>query len=134
MKVFNLLISTPEETIFEGEVSSLKSKTSRGEFQMLAGFEPFVATVRPSILTIGDQQGKKTSYVISEGVIETKGDKVILCVNSIDSIENIDLAKSEEAFKRAEQRIVSNDYEVDMNRAKLALERAKARISLVNNK
>lgn len=131
MKVFNLLIVTPEETIFEGEVSSLKSKTSHGDFQMLAGFEPFVATIRPSVLTIADEKGEKTSYAVSAGVIETKGDKVILCANAIYHADNIDLEKSEKAMQRAKERIASNDYEVDMNRAKLALERAKVRISLV---
>lgn len=128
MKTFNLLVSIPEETFFEGKVSSLKAKNPNGEFQILANYEPFVSIVSPSTLTLVDENGTKSSYFISEGVIETKGDKVILCVNSIDKKEDIDLAKAEEAKVRAEQRLASNQYNIDRNRAKLSLARAKERI------
>ncbi|WP_297520954.1 ATP synthase F1 subunit epsilon [uncultured Clostridium sp.] len=130
MKVFNLIISTPEDIFFEGDVRSLKAKTSFGEFQMYADHEPYIATVRPCVFTIVDEKGEKLEYAISEGTIETKGDSVVLCVNSIDSKDSINLEKAEEAKARAMERIDSKDYKVETSRAKNALARANARIEL----
>lgn len=130
MKVFNLLISTPEGTFFDGDVRSIKAKTSFGQFQMLADFEPFVASLRPCVFTMVDENGTTKQYAISEGVIETKGDSVVICVNTIEPKENIDLAKAEEAKTRAQERVNSKDYKIEKDRAKNALDRAKARIEL----
>ena len=130
MKVFNLLISTPEEMFFEGDVRSIKAKTSFGQFQMLADFEPFVASLRPCIFTMVDENGTSKQYAISEGIIETKGDSVVICVNTIEAKESINLEKAEESKVRAEQRVNSKDYKIEKDRAKNALDRAKARIEL----
>ena len=130
MKVFNLLISTPEEIFFEGDVRSIKAKTSFGQFQMLADFEPFVASLRPCILTLVDDNAASKQYAISEGIIETKGDSVVICVNTVESKESINLEKAEESKVRAEQRVNSKDYKMEKDRAKNALARAKARIEL----
>ena len=130
MKVFNLIISTPEDIFFEGDVRSLKAKTSFGQFQMYADFEPYIATVRPCVLTIADEKGEKTNYVISEGTIETKGDSVVLCVNAIETTDSINVEKAEAATARAEERLASKDYKIEKARAKNALARAKARLEV----
>ncbi|MGL4655962.1 MAG: ATP synthase F1 subunit epsilon [Sarcina sp.] len=130
MKVFNLIISTPEDIFFEGDVRSLKAKTSFGQFQMYADHEPYIATVRPCIFTMVDGNNERLEYVISEGTIETKGDSVVLCVNSIEPKDSIDAEKAQAAKVRAEERLASKDYKVEKRRAKNALDRAKARIEL----
>ncbi|MGL4453906.1 MAG: ATP synthase F1 subunit epsilon [Sarcina sp.] len=130
MKVFNLIISTPEDIFFEGDVRSLKAKTSFGQFQMYADHEPYIATVRPCIFTMVDANNERLEYVISEGTIETKGDSVVLCVNSIESKDSINAEKAQAAKVRAEERLASKDYKIEKRRAKNALDRAKARIEL----
>ncbi|MGL5634420.1 MAG: ATP synthase F1 subunit epsilon [Sarcina sp.] len=131
MKVFNLVIATPEEVVYEGEVKSLKAKTSFGEFQMYSEHEPFVASLRPYKLTIVDKDQNKIEFISSEGMLETKGDSVIICVNSIENKEDIDLERAKKAFERANERLLSKDYKLDKIRAKNALDRAKIRISTI---
>lgn len=130
MKVFNLVISTPEDTFFDGDIRSLKAKTSFGQFQMLADHEPYVASLRPCVFSIVDADGKKLDFVISEAVIETKGDRVVVCVNSIENKDVIDFERAEQARMRAEERLASKDYKVEKARAKNALDRAKARLEV----
>lgn len=130
MNLFNLIISTPEDIFFEGAVKSLKAKTSFGQFQMYSNHEPYIATVRPCIFTMVDSNNNVLEYVISEGTIETKGDSVVLCVNSIESKDSIDAQKAQDSKIRAEERLASKDYKIEKKRAKNALDRAKARIEL----
>ncbi|MGL4740514.1 MAG: ATP synthase F1 subunit epsilon [Sarcina sp.] len=131
MKVFNLVIATPEDIIYEGEVKSLKAKTSFGEFQMYSEHEPFVASIRPYKLTIVDKDQKRIDFITSEGMLETKGDSVIICLNSVELIEEVDIERAKQSFERATQRLLSKDYKLDKIRAKNALDRAKVRISTV---
>ena len=131
MQVFNLIISTPEGIFFEGDVKSVKAKTSFGQFQMFSNPGPYIASLRPCILTVVDREKNRSEYAISEGIIETKGDNVVLCVNSIISKDEIDLSKAEESMKRALERYNSKDYKIDKERAKNALDRAKAKVDLV---
>lgn len=132
MKVFKLIISTPEETFFDGDVRSLKARTSFGQFQMFAEHEPYVASLRPCIFTLVDEKGEKKEFVISEGVIETKGDNVVICVNTIEAKEDIDADRANLAKARAQERLASKDYKIEKVRAKNALDRAKARLELAN--
>lgn len=130
MSLFNLIISTPEDVFFEGAVKSLKAKTSFGQFQMYGNHEPYIATVRPCIFKMVNANDETLEYVISEGTIETKGDSVVLCVNSIESKDVINLEKAQASKIRAEERLASKDYKIEKKRAKNALDRAKARIEL----
>lgn len=133
MKVFNLIISTPEEVFFDGDVKSIKAKTSFGQFQMLAEHEPYVASLRPCIFTIIEANDGKKEFVISEGFIETKGDSVTLCVNTIEEKNFIDRKRAENALARANDRLMSKDYKTEKIRSKNAFDRAKARLELLNN-
>lgn len=132
MNTFNLLISTPQDVVLEGEVISLKCKSSTGEFQILKDHEPFISNIIPTELFVKDEFGMEEVYFVGAGIIEAKNNKVILCVNSIVTPQDIDINRAEESKARAEERLASEDKEINKKRAELSLKRALGRIKLKN--
>lgn len=54
-------------------------------------------------------------------------------MNDIESPEEIDLRRAEEAKARAEERLRSKNPDVDLQRAEVALKKAITRIQVKNN-
>ena len=76
-------IITPEETIFQGEVDSIKVPGRKGEFQVLKEHAPIVSTLGKGPVTISEKGGKKTTFEIEGGVVEVKMNTIILLVENI---------------------------------------------------
>ena len=73
---------------------------------------------------------------VGGGVIRVEKDKVTLILDSIESADEIDVARAQEAKKRAEERLseaIKNDA-IDVSRAKVALLKAINRINIGTNK
>ena len=132
MNTFNLLITTPQDIVLNGEVISVKCKSMVGEFQILKDHEPFISNIIPTELYVKDELGIEEVYFVGEGIIEAKNNNVIICVNSIVQAQDIDLERAEASKKRAEERLASTNANVDKKRAELSLKRALGRIKLKN--
>ena len=65
----------------------------------------------------------------SGGFIEVLGDRVIVLAETIESGEQIDLARAEASRERAQERLRQRES-VDMARAQAALERSLIRIKV----
>src|SRR5215470_659811 len=52
MATFHFELVSPERLVFAGEVSQVDVPGEEGEFGVLAGHAPYVATLRPGVLTI----------------------------------------------------------------------------------
>ena len=57
-----------------------------------------------------------------------------ILTDSIENKKDIDLARAENAKRRAEERLKSNDPNIDFKRAELALKKALNRIEVKNLK
>lgn len=76
-------ILTPEKTVFEGEVRSIKVPGSKGEFQVLKDHAPVISTLGSGRITIAGIGGNETIIEIDGGVIEVKKNKLILLVEGV---------------------------------------------------
>ncbi|QYN50557.1 MULTISPECIES: F0F1 ATP synthase subunit epsilon [Apibacter] len=84
-------ILTPEEVIFDGEVSSITVPGSLGEFQMLENHASIVSTLEPGIIKLENvssssnvtklkNEGKYQTFTIKSGLLEFNNNKgIILC-------------------------------------------------------
>ena len=74
---------------------------------------------------------QEESLAISGGFLEVRPDRVIVLADQAERAEEIDIARAEEARKRAEQRLAERHAPgLDTARAEAALRRAIARLTV----
>lgn len=79
-------IITPDKTIFEGEVKSVRIPGKKGSFQVLTDHAPIVSTLERGPVTIVSNDGKETSFEADGGVVELRKNRIILLVESVSGI------------------------------------------------
>ncbi len=73
---------------------------------------------------------EELSLAISGGFLEVRPDRVIVLADAAERDEEIDLARAEEAKRRAQERITHPTPEVDVAQAEAALRRSMARLKV----
>lgn len=82
--IFNLNITTPDRTIYDGSVSSLIAPGELGYLGILANHRPIVATLGPGKITIRDENGKNiVFYSDGNGFIEVLKNTARILLDSI---------------------------------------------------
>lgn len=70
MQTFNLLIATPETTVFHDDIVAAIFPGTEGRFEILAHHAPIIAMVKTGYVEITDKQRKKHRISIQEGFFE----------------------------------------------------------------
>ena len=73
-----LEIITPEEKIFEGEVSSVQFPGSDGKFEVLNSHAPIISSLVKGEIRVIDSNNNSSNYPINGGVIEMQNNKIIV--------------------------------------------------------
>lgn len=129
MKTLRVSIVTPDGPVFDGEVEMVSTKAESGELGILPGHIPMVAPLQIGAVRLN--KGNETEYVaVNGGFLEVQQEKVTILAQTAELAESIDLARAEEAKKRAESRLQSKQDDIDFKRAQLALKRAMNRIDV----
>ncbi|MGE0562886.1 MAG: F0F1 ATP synthase subunit epsilon [Pseudolabrys sp.] len=89
MATFQFELVSPEKLLFSGEVTQVDVPGIEGDFGVLAGHSPLVATLRPGILTVyGDGEPKK--IVVLGGFAEVSAAGLTVIADTADTVEAID--------------------------------------------
>lgn len=102
MAQINFQIVTPERVVYSEDVDQVSIPTPLGEITVLPHHVPLVTAVSAGELRVkkGDQV---VPMAISSGFAEVRPDKVIVLAETAERVEEIDVARAEEARKKAEQ-------------------------------
>lgn len=65
-----LSIVSPEETLYEGEVKSVKMQGIDGKFQVLNDHAPLISALCKGEIKIEEESGEKKSFAINSGLVE----------------------------------------------------------------
>lgn len=128
---FKLNIVEPDGVFYEGEVDMLEFNTTEGEIGVLPGHIPMTVIIKPGIMTIYETGKDEKKAAVHAGFAEILQDKVTILAEVVEWPEEIDAARAEAAYERAQERLQQKDPGTDMVRAEAALLRAMARINLV---
>ena len=128
MKTFLLEIYTPYGKYFDRYVNELIIQTEEYVLGILPNHAPLIAKVKIGKMEI-IQNGEKKCYANGEGLINVKKDGVVLILQSIESKEEIDIERAKLAKQRAEERL-NQPLNIDVERATKALIRANNRIEI----
>ena len=84
-RLFKISISTPEKTIFEGEISSLVAPGEEGYFGVLVDHAPLIANLAPGKITVKDVSSQPTVFKCkSTGILEVLKNNVNILVDSAE--------------------------------------------------
>jgi len=102
-----------------------------GELGILPGHAPLMTELGIGELTYrGAGSNPSGVLAIIQGFAEVLGDRVTVLAETAERAAEIDLARAEAAKARAEQRLATNDPNIDWDRAFIALQRAVIRIQI----
>ncbi len=128
--MFLLTIVTPEKIFYEEEVSSLVAPGVEGYLGVLTDHAPLITSLVPGKLTVKDLKNTEVVLAISGGFLEVLKNKVVILADAVEFARDIDLERAKKALERAKQRLKSKEKEIDIPRALAAFKRAQNRISI----
>ena len=76
--MMQLEIVTPDENLYNGEVSSVIFPGSDGSFGVLNDHAPIVSTLREGEIKIIQNDNTETSFNVKGGVVEVNNNKIIV--------------------------------------------------------
>jgi len=124
MSKIKLDIVTAERTVYSEEIEEVIVPGIDGEMGVLPSHAPLMTILAPGELLI-KQEGDEVVLAVSGGFIEVRPDHIIILADTAERAEEIDIARAEEARKRAEQ--VKLDVSAGSAEAALAAEAALKR-------
>jgi F-type H+-transporting ATPase subunit epsilon len=132
MDKLHLEVVTPARVVLEKDVDSVVAPGSEGEFGVLPGHVSFLSGIVPGELryTAGSEQEVLS---VTAGFAEVFKNKVSILVDAAERVTEIDAERARKAMERAKERLSRDrsDKEIDFARAEAALRRAVARLKVV---
>ncbi len=130
-----LELVTPEKIVLSEEVDEVTVPTTTGEITVLPKHVGLVTQVSPGELIVR-KSGKVEHFAITGGILEVSKEKIVILGEHAIRADDIEIAKAEEAKRKAEQRmkerVSEEDFatiEADLRRSLLELKVARKRRS-----
>ncbi|MGJ4892523.1 F0F1 ATP synthase subunit epsilon [Bradyrhizobium sp. HKCCYLR20261] len=89
MATFHFDLVSPEKIAFSGEVDQVDVPGEQGDFGVLAGHAPFVATLRPGILTV-TTGGTQQKIIVLGGLAEISEKGLTILADVATSLKELD--------------------------------------------
>lgn len=93
-------IVTPAQLVFSGEISAISLAGAEGDFGVLPGHAPLIATLRPGVMTV-KQDKAETRYVVTSGFADVTPTQVTVLAEDIIAEDDIDLTTTKEQLTAA---------------------------------
>jgi F-type H+-transporting ATPase subunit epsilon len=133
MATTRLDIVTAEREVFSDDVDEVVAPGVEGQLGILPHHAPLMTTLLPGELLV-KKGGEEFYLAISGGFIEVRPDRIIILADTAERVEEIDIARAEEAKRRAEARLAERAPGVDMARAEAALRRSLIRLRVAERR
>jgi F-type H+-transporting ATPase subunit epsilon len=131
-----LVVVTPERQLLRQTVVEVTLPGADGQLGVLPGHAPLITELGIGAMNYRGKVGEPGTLAIISGFTEVLGDRVTVLAETAERPEEIDVARAEEAKKRAEQRLAAaaSDPSVDWDRAAVALQRSLIRIQVARKR
>jgi F-type H+-transporting ATPase subunit epsilon len=128
MPKLNVDIVTAERLVYsEQEVDELIVPGIEGELGVLPLHAPLLTMLQPGVLRIV-KGSEEVAMAVTGGFIEVRDNRVTILADSAERGEEIDVARAEEARRRAQEQLAAREAAVDVALAEAALKRALIRL------
>ena len=127
-----LKIITHEKVVFDEDVDEIYTKTIDGEIGILKNHIPIMTALDIGVTkTI---KGDKVDYFTTMGgVLQFKDNEALILTTTAEHSNDINVTRAKEALERAKARLSESKAEIDSKRAEAAVARAMARLKATLN-
>ena len=130
---FQLEIVTPVRLLVKDAAKEAQIPGLSGYLGILPGHAPLITELGVGVITYR-ASGVAHTLSVAWGFAEVLPDKVTILAEAAERPEEIDVGRAQKAKGRAEERLKSNDPQVDYTRAEDALQRAETRLNVAKEK
>ena len=130
--MFLLSIVTPEKVFCEIDAESLYVPGTDGYLGILSHHAPLITSLIPGKIEYRDSEGNEVSLAVSGGFLEVSENRATILADAVEGTEEIDIARAKAAMERAKKLIEEgkHDSNINIDRARAALLRALNRLRL----
>ena len=130
MAGMQLDIVTAERAVYSEEVDAVIAPGVEGQLGILPHHAPLMTALQAGELRV-KKGGGEVSLAISGGFLEVRPDRVVVLADAAERADEIDIARAEEAKRRAEQLLVQRHTPgIDEALGEAALRRALVRLAV----
>jgi F-type H+-transporting ATPase subunit epsilon len=126
-----LQIVSADRMLVNERVDEVEIPGVEGYFGVLPGHTPLLAALQVGELWY--RQGQEKHYLaIAYGFAEVQPDRVTILAQIAERADEIDVARAEEAKRRAEERLAKPANDIDFERARIALMKSLFRLQVAS--
>ena len=133
MATLHLEIVTAERRLYSEDVDMVVAPGGDGEMGILPHHAPLLTTLKEGVLRV-KRGGTEELFSIGGGFMEVQPDRVIVLADAAEHADEIDIARAEEARRRAEQMVRERPAGVDLEATLASLRRAQIRMSIAQRR
>ncbi|MCC6628250.1 MAG: F0F1 ATP synthase subunit epsilon [Chloroflexi bacterium] len=129
-------IITGERVVLEASgVDMVVAPGVEGALGILPGHAPLVTTLQPGELRV-KQGAVESALAVGGGFLEVAGDRVLVLADAAERAEEIDVARAEDARRRAQEALADSRERQDMTlvQAEAALRRSLVRLRVARRR
>jgi F-type H+-transporting ATPase subunit epsilon len=116
-----------ERSILSGEADEVLADTVKGQIGILPRHAAMLTLLVPG--TVRLRRGNEEEILaVGGGFLEVSDNNVVVLADSAERAEEIDIARAEEARRRAAARVRGGTPDIDQDRAQAALARSLSRL------
>ena len=132
MATFRFELVSPERLIFTGDVNQVDVPGQEGEFGVFAGHAPYVATLKPGVLTIYGE-GEPQRIVVYGGLAEVGSAGLTVLAEQAVPVAELNADAIAQAVKDAEEDIADADNDVARDKARSRLEQFQTLVAALGH-
>jgi len=108
MATFHFDLVSPEKLAFSGEVDQVDVPGVEGDFGVLAGHAPVVATIRPGVLTVFSG-GTQQKIIVLGGLAEVSDKGLTVLADVATSMQDLDKGDFAETISGMESKLTEKE-------------------------
>ena len=109
MATFHFDLVSPEKLAFSGEVDQVDVPGVEGDFGVLAGHAPVVASIRPGILTVTSGGGTHQKIIVLGGLAEMSDKGLTVLADVATSMQDLDRARFADKISEMEAKLAEKE-------------------------
>jgi F-type H+-transporting ATPase subunit epsilon len=134
MATLQLEVITAEREVLSEEVEMVVAPGREGELGILPRHAPLLTSLQPGELRARKPGGEEIILAVHGGFLEVLPDRVIVLADAAEEADEIDIARAEEARRRAQDRLAHPETQLDLGRAQASLQRAMVRLRIAERR
>ena len=129
MTMIHCRIVTPHGVYKEMETPIINIETDEGQRGILPNHMPLVTMLKIGKMET-EEKGKRQEYAVAGGLFYFRENQAEILTDAIENKDEIDAERAARAKERAEQRLKSDNPNFDLQRARIALQKAINRMNV----